>query len=224
MITIWKNETVKRSVTGIILGFCFFGTYIHSTTLFSLLLIAILLIVLIFEWPLLVNFNNKRNWIITFFYPTISFGILIYLNQTYHSTDFFLPLYPFLVAWVGDTSGYLIGKPFGKYKVCPSISPKKTWEGIAGGFIGTLLFNFLYLPTIKSYSMVKLIQTPWILILLSLSIYIVGFSGDLFVSVLKRLKGLKDTGSLLPGHGGLLDRFDSVLFVAIFMIILIWIF
>ena len=105
-----------------------------------------------------------------------------------------------------DTCAYFIGKKFGKNKLCPSISPKKTISGSIGSFIFSLipLLLFNYYGEINS-----LLLKDFIIVL---SISFICQLGDLFVSYIKRKANLKDTGNLLPGHGGVLDRLDGILF------------
>ncbi|MFH1461475.1 MAG: phosphatidate cytidylyltransferase [bacterium] len=223
MKTILKNENFQRFVTGLILGFCFFGSYFHSLLLFSLILIALLFIILFFEWPKLINLKitNFKYWLISFIYPILPISTLIYLNLTFRSKDFLLPLYPFFVSWTADTGAYILGKLIGKHKICPTISPGKSWQGLFGGFISVTIFNILYLPGIKTFPFTIYLQSFFPILLFSFLITIIAFLGDIFISFLKRKIGLKDTGNLLPGHGGLLDRFDSVLFVSTLLMLII---
>ena len=113
-----------------------------------------------------------------------------------------------VISWCGDTGGYFAGKYFGKHKLYPLVSPKKTWEGVAGGVtlatIGLFVLRAVALPALSVVDV--LVLGP----LLCLA----GVVGDLSESLLKRAFGVKDSGRILPGHGGLLDRIDSVLFVA----------
>ena len=105
--------------------------------------------------------------------------------------------------WIADSAAYFAGKNFGKHKLAPSISPGKTWEGVAGALIGVTIFGaILYLVLgIKS---IAIFPGLWLVTLL-------GVAGDLFESMIKRQMNLKDSGSLLPGHGGILDRIDGVI-------------
>lgn len=105
--------------------------------------------------------------------------------------------------WIADSAAYFAGKSFGKHKLAPSISPGKTWEGVAGALIGVTLFGaILYLGLgIKTLA---IFPGLWLVTLL-------GVAGDLFESMMKRQMNLKDSGSLLPGHGGILDRIDGII-------------
>jgi phosphatidate cytidylyltransferase len=116
-------------------------------------------------------------------------------------------LYVFLIVWATDTGAYFVGRSLGKHKLWPEISPKKTIEGAIGGIVLASLIGVIYhLITPFPYSIITIIGVT---ILAS----IFGQIGDLVESALKRHYGVKDSGDILPGHGGILDRFDSLLFV-----------
>ncbi len=107
------------------------------------------------------------------------------------------------LTWTNDTMAYVVGSQIGKNKMFPRMSPNKTWEGTIGGIIFTLIASMLFYYTIGVFS-------PFIWLCIALIIGIFGTIGDLVESMLKRSLDVKDTGTLLPGHGGLLDRFDSL--------------
>ena len=116
-------------------------------------------------------------------------------------------LYCFIISAMTDTFAYLGGSLFGKYKLAKDISPNKTVEGsITGSIMGTIIGSIFYFFTIGNINLYHLI-------LLSLSLTILGQMGDLFFSSIKRFYKVKDYSNLIPGHGGILDRLDSVLFV-----------
>ncbi|MDR3563766.1 MAG: phosphatidate cytidylyltransferase [Negativicutes bacterium] len=110
----------------------------------------------------------------------------------------------FVGTWASDTFAFFIGTWFGKHKLAPAISPSKTWEGLIGGVVGSMIATFTlgYLWHLAS------LHT----IFIGLFIGIVAPLGDLVESAIKRFSGVKDSGRILPGHGGVLDRFDSILF------------
>ncbi len=122
--------------------------------------------------------------------------IVLYRN------DPVLLLFALLIVWAADTGAYFAGRQFGRVKLAPSISPNKTWEGVIGGLLVVLLLSFA--------------GAPWIdiersaLIPFCLAVACVSIVGDLTVSMFKRNAGVKDSGTLFPGHGGVLDRIDSV--------------
>lgn len=118
----------------------------------------------------------------------------------------------FLGAFASDTFAYLIGTKFGKTKLCPDISPKKTVEGSIGGIIGVVL-SYLILTYIANKFFAMNIKYIYI-IMAGVIAGIAGQFGDLSASAIKRYCNVKDFGNLIPGHGGILDRFDSILFVA----------
>ncbi len=110
------------------------------------------------------------------------------------------------VTWLQDAFAYFVGKSYGRNKMSPSLSPKKTWEGAAGGMVGAILGGVL------AVLICGLPVSPLIGGLLGVAGGVIGPLGDLVESMIKRQAGLKDTGQLIPGHGGLLDRLDSFLF------------
>lgn len=109
------------------------------------------------------------------------------------------------LVWVADIAAYFTGRTFGKHKLAPAISPGKTWEGVAGAFVGVLVYGMVvvpFLPVVQNLD--RLALAGYLLLLTALSIV-----GDLFESMAKRQAGMKDSSQLLPGHGGILDRIDS---------------
>lgn len=135
----------------------------------------------------------------------------------------FMLVYILFCAWFGDSGAYFVGTFLGKHKLCPDVSPKKTVEGLIGGIITVgiaaaiqcVVYNelLLRLPTApEGYRMNYFVMVP-----VAMVASVAGVLGDLTASVIKRQYDVKDFGNLMPGHGGVLDRFDSVLFVAPFL-------
>lgn len=120
------------------------------------------------------------------------------------------------IVWVADTGAYFSGKKFGKNKLAPKLSPGKTKEGMYGAVFATAIYSFLA----AMFFELQVIETFMLLIIASLATFI-SVAGDLSVSLLKREQDLKDTGCILPGHGGILDRIDSVLSSAPFLALLL---
>ncbi len=120
-----------------------------------------------------------------------------------------LVLYVLLLIWAADTGAYFSGKTFGKHKLAPKVSPKKTWEGVAGGTILSMLIAFMFPTVLKLDFLVEQLGMVKLGII-ALVIVIVSIVGDLTESVYKRQQSIKDSGNLLPGHGGVLDRIDSI--------------
>lgn len=120
----------------------------------------------------------------------------------------------FLILWIYDSGAYIFGSMFGKHRMLERISPKKSWEGFAGGTLAGLLIAYIISASFTEFSVLQ-----WLLI--GISIVIFGTIGDLTESMFKRNAGVKDSGKILPGHGGILDRFDAVLIAAPVVYILV---
>jgi len=135
---------------------------------------------------------------------TLSYLVLVRLLPEGESLLFFL----LLVTWAADTGAYYVGTLYGQRALAPRISPKKTAEGLAGGFIGATIVAFVarwtFVPEFSNLDT----------LVLALVLTLAGLWGDLVESAIKRGVGVKDSGGLLPGHGGMLDRLDSLLFTA----------
>ena len=126
----------------------------------------------------------------------------------------YLLLFAFFSSWMTDTFAYFVGSMLGKHKLCPKISPKKSVEGAIGGVVGAVLLNVLLLFVFKKFFFTEETGLSYIaVIFLSIVLSIVSMFGDLIASTIKRNYGIKDFGNLIPGHGGIMDRLDSVLFV-----------
>jgi phosphatidate cytidylyltransferase len=143
-------------------------------------------------------------------------GMIIYLGNLPETGNRLL-IFVFLTIWATDTAAYFGGSTFGKHKLAPAISPHKTWEGFFAGFVGALLAAVV--------SKLAFLNISWPeIIVMSLAACLFGQIGDLFESGLKRYFGVKDSSNLLPGHGGILDRFDSLLFAAptVYFVAIFW--
>ncbi len=122
------------------------------------------------------------------------------------------------LVWVADIAAYFSGRAFGRHKLAPTISPGKTWEGVAGAVAGVLVFGFAVRPFLPQLSDIGPLMLAALLVLLTALSVI----GDLFESLLKRQAGAKDSGTLLPGHGGILDRIDSQTSTLPVVALLLW--
>ncbi|MEG0546145.1 MAG: phosphatidate cytidylyltransferase [Oscillospiraceae bacterium] len=125
----------------------------------------------------------------------------------------FFVLLALFCAWLADTCAYFTGKFLGKHKLSPKISPKKTIEGAIGGTLGATACSVALFAVFDNVYFTTHILTYWQIIIIALVLSTVGMCGDLTASVVKRNFGVKDFGKLFPGHGGVMDRFDSALFV-----------
>jgi phosphatidate cytidylyltransferase len=117
------------------------------------------------------------------------------------------------IVWVADSAAYFAGRRFGKRRLAPAISPGKTWEGVYGALIAVAVYALALLPFAEGAGYSAAIVPASVIAWVALAMALVGLSivGDLFESQLKRNRGVKDSGKLLPGHGGVLDRIDALL-------------
>ena len=159
-------------------------------------------------------------------YIALPMATLVQLRQQWAGA--FWLLYLLLVVWAGDICAYAVGRSVGRHLMAPRMSPKKTWEGAAASLAASLLVGSLlltYALQISSFLLrVRLIERRdglfgpkpelWPLVLLTVALNIAAQLGDLVESLIKRGAGVKDSGTILPGHGGMLDRIDALLFAA----------
>jgi phosphatidate cytidylyltransferase len=197
-----------------------FGSYLSGFCLGCLLFPALSEIVLN-KKPSLTNVGLSYSGII---YINLGLFCFVMVQNTYargcysssNTYNGILALGFLILLWSSDTFAYLTGRAFGKTPLSPKISPKKTWEGSIGGAICTMALSFLLYKYIGCLNLFQWIG-------LALIIVVFGTFGDLIESRLKRRLGIKDSGKILPGHGGILDRFDSLLFstpfAAIFLVL-----
>ena len=182
--------------------------YINKDLIIISLIIAFVLYIMI---ELLIP---NRRLIETIFYTV--FGViyipfllcsLIAISDFDHLNGSRFTLLLFVTVWMADSAAYFVGNAFGRTKMIESISPKKTIEGFIGGYIGSLLCVFIF----THFELINYSLTTLQIILLSISIGIFGQLGDFFESMIKRNYNIKDSSNLLLGHGGFLDRFDSII-------------
>ncbi len=167
-----------------------------------------------------VNIEQSSTALLVSLYIIAAFSAMVYLCD-YCSPNLYLLV--FIGAWVPDTFAYFTGRLFGRHKLIPDVSPKKTVEGAIGGavfcMIGFVVFGIVYnalnadMVSTDGYRTLPI----WLMAIAGLLSALVSMVGDLSMSVIKRHYGVKDYGNILPGHGGFLDRFDSVLAVALIL-------
>lgn len=136
----------------------------------------------------------------------VAFYAIIVLQESFGSWQL---LSIMAVAWIADTGAYFVGRSIGKHKLAPSISPGKSFEGAIAGII----FSIFYLLLLKHFLHVSYLQNNLEVVKFALIVTIISIIGDLFESWLKRVAGVKDSGNILPGHGGVFDRIDSLVAV-----------
>ncbi len=175
-------------------------------------------IILIYFLPLVFyNDNNKYNVKSAMFLlgSVILLGYSFNLIIIYRNYDITRLVYLLLISTMTDTFAYITGLLIGNHKLVPKISPKKTVEGLVGGLlIGTIVSTAYYVTVISPTSSIVIVS------LISLGLCIVGQIGDLVFSMIKRNYDVKDFSNLIPGHGGILDRFDSIIFISLAFILI----
>lgn len=195
----------------VILVFVYFFLHARSILHFD----AVSAILILFFIPSLVGLLNQHNHsllnimvtaaaIIYIAIPIALFNFFVFDLMGKHYSPVFLLAF-FVLQWISDTGAYIIGSLVGKHKLSRKISPNKSWEGLIGGIMLTVIAAYC----MSSYTGI-LYHLHWMII--GLIIAVVGTLGDLFESMIKRSVDVKDSGNILPGHGGVLDRFDSTLF------------
>ena len=185
------NETLKRALSGFVyVAVMWIGTSYSYLSFF--LLFALLGIVSIYEMKKL---RKGKSKILAYLFIMIPFSIILQIDKE-------IILLMFILTWTFDTFAYLFGVRFGKTKIMPSVSPKKSWEGFAGGFIFSVLASFItthyFLEVDNSIALAMSLFLPFTATL-----------GDFTESYFKRQAGVKDSGNFIPGHGGMLDRMDA---------------
>ena len=222
----YNSNLLRRTITGLIIALPLIFIIIAESYWIFLSLISIFSIAGFYEWiknsfrkPILWGFNL----IFIYFWFSICFLVGLMSEPSFALKEFYdlhelsaVSVYQIILIIIVNTSlfdifAYFVGSNFGKFHISPNISPNKTLEGLIGGLIGNILFGFLisYLLNISYWS-----------VLICFFGGILAFYGDLLISFLKRDKSIKDTGNILPGHGGILDRIDSHLLATPVMLLL----
>ncbi|MDX2094538.1 MAG: phosphatidate cytidylyltransferase [Alphaproteobacteria bacterium] len=185
---------------------------VMALTLWSMASFAALCLVgggiLLHEWRGLTRHRGARWMVFGLAYIGLAVAALLYLRNT----NLLILLAVFLIVWTGDSAAYFTGKRFGRHKIAPAISPGKSWEGLAGSIVASAVM-----------AAVLGAMAPLPHAVLGAVFAVLGLGGDLFESSLKRHAGVKDSGALIPGHGGLFDRVDALLPCAIFAAIALYI-
>ncbi len=172
----------------------------------------LLLVILILAEIFRKNENPMQNWgnlLITQFWIAMPFSLMAFLGNV----EPMALLSIFVIIWINDTGAYCVGSLIGKHKMIPSVSPGKSWEGLFGGILFAMGAGYIFLADPWNFTHLNMSTGEWIIITLLITIF--GTLGDLLESKVKRTLGVKDSGKALPGHGGWLDRFDSVLLATI---------
>lgn len=193
----------------------FFGWF-ESSLMVGIVLAAYLLTLILNQLRCHETLPVKDTGVALFMTLLLSIGIscVVYCRTVNAYGLFYLFLILF-ISWMSDTGAYFAGSFFGKHKLCPTISPKKTVEGFVGGWIFCVIITLGFAFACDMWVFPETV-TPiyWQIGMLAFIFSPLSVVGDLFASVVKRQTGAKDYGNIMPGHGGMMDRFDSILFVA----------
>ena len=196
----WLNIKTEYLITIYVLVLCFMMLHNHEKTKFSQIsLVAISSLFVPFAITRLMFFRDVGKY-----FPD---------REYTDAHGVFLILFLLFSACFTDTFAYFTGSFLGKHKLCPKISPKKTIEGAIGGVLGCILVNVILYAVYDNLIFANPVHNYLAIVLISVVLSVVGMCGDLTASLIKRNYGIKDFGNLIPGHGGIMDRFDSILFV-----------
>ena len=198
------NDLLVRTLTGVILIGIALGAAVIGGNLFAYFAAAAATAIF-FEWSRLVRGWGAGWYVLGFVYAMLPAISLLWIRER-DAHGFELLLWTFLVTWSTDIGAYFAGRRFGRRKLAPAISPGKTVEGLYGGIVAAALIGGVW--TLATH-----LGRP--LLLLAPIFALAAQAGDLFESGLKRRAGVKDSGSWLPGHGGVLDRLDGLVPVAV---------
>ena len=199
------GNLIKRTISSIILGLV--SVYIVITGgIIRQLFLGGALILMYIEWFRINNYQGLL-FISGIIYMTVPMLFWIF----YDSSSWHQILWIFCIVWSCDIFAYIGGKLIGGPKFAPYISPKKTWSGVIVGFICSIIISYIYIYYILDNKLLFKFTTPLLAI--------ASILGDLFESKVKRILGVKDTGTIIPGHGGVLDRLDSFLLTSIVYLI-----
>jgi len=219
LIAIWEFHKILNFKS--IASYIFFGaaaflllkrpdSYAVSIILVITLVSSSFLIYQLFSKKEISSKDDRSKMGLTIRYLVFSFCFLILIPFGKDQYNPYLILTILILIWINDSFAYLVGKNFGKRKLFESVSPKKTIEGFVGGLFFAILTGYLISHYIQQYSTLN-----WIVIAIIVSV--IGTIGDLVESKFKRQANIKDSGNIMPGHGGILDRLDSLLFAAPFV-------
>ncbi len=204
---------------GLLVALAFsFGNYFEGLTILAFAFGFLLLMVLF----LLARHESFRTedigtYVFVTLVITFAFSNIAYLRRL--PNGLFVVWLPFIIAWCTDSAAYFAGRFLGKHKLCEKISPKKTVEGAIGGIAGSIAGLLIY-QAILWFGFQTPVN-PWLLVAMGLLGSVTSQMGDLFASIIKRENGIKDFGHIMPGHGGIMDRFDSLILTTPFVFLFV---
>jgi phosphatidate cytidylyltransferase len=211
---------LPRLITGILYILLVAGSIIYSSESFLVVFILLTLIATYESHELwrkiqIKNSNQSLVYRLPQYYVFQSMTVLAIIPFSFD--EFYNPfpiLLIFILIWISDTMSYFFGSYFGKTKMKIKASPNKTWEGFIGGLLCSIIFSVI------SFNYIQEIYPFWKTIILGLFVPVFGLFGDIYQSKIKRNAGVKDSGAILPGHGGIFDRLDSAMGVSYIALII----
>lgn len=190
------------------LSYLYMIGYVQENYLFLIFPFALIILITSLYDKAEMAFQTSSNLIFALVYVALPFILFMKIPFMINGEYVYaLPIGVMLFLWAGDSGAYFVGKSLGKRKLFERISPKKTWEGTIGGLLSSLVFAFIVSRIFNELSLME-----WATI--ATITFVFGAFGDLVESLFKRNIGIKDSGRLIPGHGGFLDRFDGLLLAA----------
>lgn len=187
-----------------------------------LILVGVAFAISVHEW---LNLSRKTFYFWRYAVSGIVYFMLCYFSfismRMHFDQGFFLVMSFASAVWAGDIGAYFAGKFIGGAKLMPSISPNKTWAGLIGGMLFSGLFMLVLYGVGPAFELYLPFASIFIAFVVGAALTIVGQAGDLLISAAKRRAQIKDTSNLIPGHGGLLDRIDSLMMGALFFYIVL---
>lgn len=200
-------------------SFLCFDILYHYFPILAFVFILIMFLIMLSDHET-VKFQEVALVSFVSFLVPLSISTIVFLQKNFDYGIYYVVLV-LLIAWISDAGAYFVGSAFGKHKMAPKISPNKSWEGFFGGLVAAIIavlvvgYGYPLVETLINGE-VSFTVNKFLLLLIAVVGTVLGVIGDFSASLLKRQCMVKDFGSILPGHGGIMDRFDSVLFVAPF--------
>lgn len=217
MMELYRIVQVNKAFPGIlgyIAGITFYLLLYFNLEQYQMMLFIFFLILLMFAYVFAFPKYKTEQIAVAFlglFYVSI---MLSYIYQVRMLEDGALIVWlVFIGAWGSDTCAYLVGITIGKNKIAPKLSPKKSVEGCIGGVVGAAIIGAIYAAITKRY-LTEILNPELVFAIIGATSSVISQIGDLAASAIKRNHDIKDYGKLIPGHGGILDRFDSIIFTA----------
>lgn len=201
-------------------SFLYFNELIRFFPMLAGAFLLVMFLIMLFDHEH-VKFQEISLMAFVAFLIPLSLSTVVFLHKMSEYGIFYVIL-AFLIPWISDAGAYFVGSAIGKHKMAPKISPKKSWEGFFGGIVTAVVsvlivgFGYPWIEEMINGSVSFKVNIP-LLVIVAVVGSILGVIGDFSASLLKRQCEVKDFGSILPGHGGMLDRFDSMLFAAPFL-------